>query len=164
MLDAHHLDPAERARIHPRLIGLLIVFIALAALSFYVGFLQPRDRFDWRSQAAFLVLTFMLIPVVVFTLTQQAGAVGRLEAHGTTPHPAVRHVLGITAGQCPAPVWVFTSAVEDAARLDFYDDPATRPGWEISQRGATMLVLRQGDARLSVSATSTGRIIYMLRP
>lgn len=54
---------------------------------------------------------------------------------------------------------VFTGAVEEAAGMDFYDDPTTRIGWAIGERSATMLILRQGDARLSTSATSAGRII-----
>jgi len=47
--------------VHPALIGLLIGCIAFAATSFYLGFLDARHRYDWRSQAALLVLTCMLI-------------------------------------------------------------------------------------------------------
>lgn len=153
----------------PTLIILLVAFVAFAVMSFYLGWVYRPNPFDWKAQASFLVTVVMLIPVVAFVLAQQSGAVARLEAYGVRPLPQVRHVVGITAGQGPAPVWVFAGELPDdeAARravLGFYDDPDTRQGWEIGGRGATMIVLERGEARLSVSATSAGSIIYVLRP
>ena len=146
------------------LIGLLIGFIAYATVSWYFGFLAPGNGATWRHQTAFLVTTVMLIPAVAYVLYLQTGAVQRLQDHGVTPLPEVRHVVGIAAGQGSAPVWVFAGDVTRTDTLVFYDDPETRPGWEVAARGATMIVLRRGDARLSVSATSAGHVIYMLRP
>ena len=147
----------------PTLIGLLLAFIALAATFFYFGFLHRDRGYDSRAQAGFLVLAFMLIPFVAFVLVQQAGAIDRLRAQDIAPHPAIRSAIGITAGSGAVPVWVFSSKDATPAALDFYDDPATRPGWEIGERGATMLILRRDGARLSISA-SGGRIIYMMMP
>jgi hypothetical protein len=147
----------------PTLIGLLLAFIALAATFFYFGFLHRDRGYASRAQAGFLVLAFMLIPFVAFVLVQQAGATRRLQAYDIVPLPAIEYAIGITAGQGPVPVWVFGGRVTDASALDFYDDPATRPGWEIGERGATMLILRRDGARLSISA-SGGRIIYMMMP
>ena len=148
----------------PTLVGLLFAFIAFAAVSYYVGFVLPEVGFVWMIKAAFLVTIVMLIPVVAFVLYQQTGAVKRLETYDVVPLPEIRHVVGITAGQGPAPVWVFAGDGASGAVLGFYDDPDSRPGWELTERGLTMIVLRRGDARLSVSATSAGQIIYMLRP
>ncbi len=148
----------------PTLIGLLFAFIVFAAVSYHLGFRLPDIGWTWKAQTAFLVTVVMLIPFVVFVLYRQTGAVERLEAHAVTPLPEIRHAVGITTGQGPAPVWVFAGDVSSREALSYYDDPDTRPGWELSERGVTMIVLRRGEARLSVSATSAGRIIYMLRP
>ncbi len=148
----------------PTLVGLLVAFIVFAAVSYHLGFRLPDIGWTWKAQTAFLVTIVMLIPAVVFVLFQQTGAVKRLETHDVAPLPEIRHVVGITAGQGRAPVWVFAGDVSSGEALGFYDDPDTRPGWELTERGATMIVLRRGEARLSVSATRAGRIIYMLRP
>ena len=124
MFHARCLADAEVARMYPTLIGLLIVFVALAIPSISCGFLHPQHRFDWRSQAAFIARTFMLIPAVAFTLSQQAAVAQHLDAHGITPPPSVRHVVSITARQGGAPVWAFTGAVEDATALDSYEAPS----------------------------------------
>lgn len=147
----------------PTLIGLLLAFIALAALFFKLGFFDRDIGLTYRAQAGFLVLTVMLIPLISFVLVQQAGALSRLQSYDIVPLPNIGNVVGIAAGQGPVPVWVFGGKVTDASVLDFYDDPATRPGWEIGERGATMLILRRDGARLSISASS-GRIIYMMMP
>ena len=150
----------------PSLIGLLALFIAGAALTYHFGFVHPSSTLEWRIKAGFVVFTAMLIPVVVYVLVLQSGAVDRLGRLGVEPFPGVRHVVGAAAGQGEAPVWVFATDPAGGPALEWYDDPATRTGWTIAERSAGTLILVRDEARLSIATSGTGsskRVIYLLR-
>jgi hypothetical protein len=153
--------------VQPSLLWLQLAFVALAAATYHLGFVRPPRVGAWRLQAAFLVTICLLIPAVAYTLVLQAGARERLAGVGIVPHPAIRHAVGIAAGQGERPVWVFTAAGDGAGALEFYDDPATRPGWEILERGPLMTVLGRDGTRLSVTAADAGTsatLIYFMVP
>ena len=57
---------------------------------------------------------------------------------------------------------VVAASVDDAAILDFYDDPTMRPGWELAERGALLRVLRRDTTEMTVVVGSAGHIIYAL--
>jgi hypothetical protein len=151
----------------PTLIGLLILFLAGSALTYYLGFVRPPTIMQWRVKGAFVILTFMLIPVVISVLYLQVGAVLRLERFGILPLPGIVHVVGIAAGQGERPVWVFTAEGAGAHDLAFYDDPATRQGWEVAERGTMSLILVREGQRMSVTLSETWRsrsVIYLAVP
>ena len=89
------------------LIFLLIFSLALAVVSYYFGIHRPLPVGAWRSQSAFVVLTFMLIPILVYVLVDQSGAIGRLEGTGIRAHPGIKESVGIANGKGDNPTWVF---------------------------------------------------------
>ena len=142
----------------------MVVFVAGAAVTLHFGFLHPDSAFDWRTKAGFFVLLFMLIPGVAYVLLQQRGAVDRLEKAGIAPLPGIRHAVGITAGQGVPPAWVFAAEPEDEG-LSYYDDPHTRSGWALVERGPAMVVLRRGEQRMIISLSDAQRsshVTYMV--
>jgi hypothetical protein len=151
----------------PTLVGLLILFLAGSALTYHFGCRRPPAIMRWRIQGGFVVFTFMLIPVAVYVLSLQAGAVDRLVRLGIRPLPGIVRVVGIAAGQGERPVWGFAAEGAGAHDLAFYDDPATRPGWEKPQRGPMMLILVREGRRMSVTLSETWRarsVIYLALP
>jgi hypothetical protein len=137
-------------------VWLLLALLAMAAVSCHYGFRRPPPVSAGRLQAAFLLTVCMLIPLVSYALALQSGAQARLARLGIEPHPAIRHVVGIAAGQGDWPIWVFATRGGGDAALGFYDDPARHRDWEVLERGAKILVLGRGDARLSVSSSGSG--------
>jgi hypothetical protein len=149
--------------VDPTLITLLTLFVAGALITFHLGFRHPASSYEWRIKAGFVVLTFMLIPVVTYVLATQRGATERLSSAGIAPLPSIRHAVGIAAGQGQRPVWVFRTD-DEAEDVTFYDDPGTRMGWEIVERGPISLILRRGDERMSVTLSEARRgrnVVYM---
>ena len=146
----------------PALIGVWIALVGLAAFSFYLGYVLPSGVYYGRIRAGFTALVVVLIPLVTVVLVEQASAVRRLEAHDVTVLPEARHVMGIAVGRGAEPTWVFRASMNDAAILDFYDDPTTRAGWELAEHGALLRVLRRGTSVMTVVVGSAGHIIYAL--
>ena len=57
---------------------------------------------------------------------------------------------------------VVAASVNDAAILDFYDDPTILPRWELAERGALLRVLRRDATEMTVVVGSAGHVIYAL--
>ena len=155
----------------PTLIVLLFIFTVLAVLGYYIGFIQQARVLQSRSQTLFIIMTFVLIPLLVVVLRLQTGARRRLENTGITPHPAIRNAIGVTFGAGESPTWLFNvgQARADILNFDVVPDfdvvPENRDGWHIVSQSETMVVLVKSERAMTilVSDSKPGmNLAYML--
>jgi hypothetical protein len=152
------------------MIGFLVALLVLAGLMFYLGF-ASRKRILWRwLPQVSLVVCAPLIAVVSFAAWQERTAVMQLAAFVVPYTP-----ISVVTWAPPAPGdgsrhWIVTTPDPPTRVVAFYEDPAHRPGWDLLERGASMLVLKKEAACLSImisrrSGARTGTsIVYALVP
>lgn len=147
-----------------QLLALLIIFVILAAQGYYFGFVRPPKALAWLHQATFILMIFMMIPLVSFVLWKQAGAVERLASRGVNPHPDIVYPIGVATG--PG-TWVFKAKSTPEDIVSFYHLEDNLAGWKMVSSSDNMLVFFNGDEKMTISmsqdADST-TIIYMFRP
>ena len=147
------------------LVVLLLAFIVLAVQGYYFGFIRPPEIFAWLQQTTFVVMTFMLIPVMLMVLWSQAGAVDRLAANGITPHPDIRSSIGAATGHGLGPTWVFRLHAEFEDVKAFYEVPENRADWELVADSANMVLLSSDEQRMAITVSQSGRspaLIYTI--
>ena len=136
----------------PSLVGLLLSSLALAALGFFLGFVRRVRPLGWLSQATFVFMVAVMVPLLTYALVLQAGAAGRLARTGVVPHPDARHAIGLAVGRGDAnPQWLFALHAASATSLGFYELPEHREGWEILSRSEGMWILERGGRRMVVT-------------
>ena len=113
------------------LILLLIALVALNIQAYYFGWLRPPTVLAWLQQSSFIVLTFLLIPLLIYALYSQSQALNRLERHGIVPHPAIKNAVGIANGRGENPIWLF-ELNNNANALDFYRNLMQSGQWKLS--------------------------------
>jgi len=133
---------------------LLVVEIILAAINFYLGFVNPPRVFRHWPKGAFFSLTFMLIPFTVFVLWGQSTAVDRLAREGVVPHPAITHSVGISQDILNNGTWVFKADTTPAEVLSFYMEEDNRPGWELTTKSPPVFCMFKKDGRSLTIAAS----------
>ncbi len=137
----------------PSIILLLLLFIGLAALAYYLSFVQPPRCLSHLSRRAFPVY-LLLIAFTIWALSRQATDQSRLEALGLIAHPSLEHSIGVPAGPGIDPTWVFHASTPPRAILEFYRNQENREGWSLrSDNSPLMLVLEKEDRRLTIAAT-----------
>ena len=149
----------------PSIIALLIFCIAFAALSYYLGFKLPYYALQFLSQASFVVLSFMLIPFLVFALWTQSGEIERLRETGLIPHPSIRHSVGLTTALTESPTWVFAVDTSLESATEFYLDETNRLGWSILSSDSELLMLKRNYETMSIGLfkkRGDASIIYTL--
>ena len=148
----------------PELIVLLISCVVLAAQGYYFGFVRPPKVLAWLQQATFVLMLFMMLPLVSFALWKQSGAVERLASTGVKPHPDILHAIGLATGPS---TWVFKSKSNPEDVKSFYHSEDSLQGWELISSSDDMLIVSNGDEKMTISmsrnADST-TIIYMILP
>jgi hypothetical protein len=87
------------------LIFLLIICFFLSLQGYYFGFLRPTAVLAWLQQATFVISTFLLIPILVYVLASQSGAIERLENTGIRPYPSIRE--SVVFGNGPIDPYTF---------------------------------------------------------
>jgi hypothetical protein len=136
------------------LLWLLLFCLVMAAISYYLGFVRPPVVLAWLSQASFITLLFLLIPVLLYVLNQQRGAVGRLEQAGFSGPPVKVESVGFGNGIGEKPTWLFEAEGEAMGILDFYRSPDSRSEWELTADGGQMLVFKRGGEAMTVTGIS----------
>ena len=117
----------------PAVLVLLAILLLVSAQAFWFGFINPVSVLAWLQQASFVVVAFLLVPLVLFVLYNQATAIDRLEAIGVKPHPAVKHAVGIATGRGENPVWVLSLDKDAVQVLDFYRKALADSPWQVSE-------------------------------
>jgi hypothetical protein len=150
------------------LVAFLVILLIAAIASYRFGFKRPWHVLQHRLQAAFVVLVFLLIPLVVAVLWQQTRATDELADIGIVPHPSLTESAGIDPSrrQAGERVWLFHSDQSPATVLDFYRNPGTRPEWQLTSESPMLLTLRRGAQRLTIAASESRTetvVVYSLR-
>ena len=146
----------------PQIVVLLIICIVLAAQGYYFGFVRPPKVLAWLQQATFVLMLFMMIPLVSFVLWKQAGAIERLESTGIKPHPGILYPIGLATGPS---TWVFKAKSNPEDVHAFYHSEDSFDGWKIISSSESMLVVSNGDQKITISISRNGdstTIIYMV--
>ncbi|NWH05746.1 hypothetical protein [Desulfobacter latus] len=147
----------------PQLVVLLIICIVLAVQGYYFGFIRPPKVLAWLQRATFILMIFLMIPLVSFTLWKQAGAIERLASIGVKPHPGILHPIGLATGPS---TWVYKNKSKPEDIKSFYHAENSFEGWEIISSSDNMLIVSSGNRKMAISmsreADSTTIIYHML--
>jgi hypothetical protein len=152
----------------PQMILLLIVCILLAAQGYYLGFIRPPRALAYLAKATFIFMSFVMVPLLSYTLYLQFGAVERLSRTGLVPHPKIAHAVGLATGKGANPTWVFklnqVNQTAQKSALDFYLLPENIDGWEFYSKSESMIFLSSSQGKMTIMTGNSGGaeiIIYM---
>lgn len=148
------------------LIILLICFIIIDIQACYFGFIKPPRTAAWLQQSSFIVLTFLLIPLLIYILFSQAGSVNRLKEHGITPHPAIQNAIGAGNGFGEYPTWVFKINRTEENALAFYKQTLSSSDWELTEETELYLRYAHEDKILTIAhrkSPSKNTLTIMMR-
>ena len=147
------------------IIILLILCILLAILGFYFGFIRPPRVMAWLQQSTFLIMTFMLIPIILLVLYSQDGSLERLTETGFMLHPAITESVGIGYGKGTNPTWVFEINSNKNEIRDFYLSAENTGEWTLSTDSDIMLIYKKGNQRMTIGireGRSANTLIFTL--
>lgn len=130
------------------IILLLVACIALAIEGYYFGFVRPPRVLAWLQQATFIIMTFMLVPLLLLVLYYQSAAEDRLKEAGFTPHPSIRESIGIGFGAGNNPIWVFEFDAGEQAFRDFYTSAENTGDWKLVSDNGFFLIFEQAGASM----------------
>jgi len=133
------------------LIVLLIAFILINIQAFYFGFINPPKTSAWLQQSSFIVLTFLLIPILAYIIYSQAGSISRLEAHEIEAHPAISNAVGFNNGYDKNPTWVFELTRNEQNVLSFYKQRISTSKWKLVEETGLYLRWKQEGKLLTIA-------------
>lgn len=148
----------------PQLVVLLIICAVLASQGYYFGFVRSPKALAWLQQATFILMLFMIIPLVSLVLWKQSGAVERLASTGVKPHPGILYPVGLATGPSK---WVFKAKSTPEDIISFYHLKDSLDGWVLISRSDSMLIVANGEENMTISMsrnTDSQTIIYMMLP
>ena len=136
---------------------LLLALVALDIQAYYFGWHRPPKALAWLQQASFIVLSFLLVPLLVYTLYSQSQALNRLERHGIAPHPAIKNAVGIANGSGENPIWLFKLSNNENA-LDYYRNLPDTAQWRLVEDLGVQLRFTSDTSTLTiVQSVTSGR-------
>ena len=144
---------------------LLLFFSVLLGVSgYYIGFVKPPKTFAWLAKATFFC-SLVLIPILCLVLWFQSGAKERLSNTGFVPHPNIEEPIGIAFGIGKNPIWIFKTDDDKNSVFNFYNESASRPGWELTSNEGSYLLFKQGNKEMTVGHQEgwiSNSIVFML--
>ena len=133
------------------LILLLIFCAALSVQGYYSGFYRPLAVLSWLAQSTFVIATFMLIPILVYVLVTQSGAIERLEKAGIRPYPGIKGSAGIANVRGDNPTWVFEVQGSSDEILEFYRSTENTGNWSFHGDDGIYLRLSKNDQIMKIA-------------
>ena len=146
------------------LIYLLIALVVLNIQSYYFGWVRPPRVGAWLQQASFIMLTFLLIPLLVYSLYSQSQAASRLANYGIAPHPAINNAVGIANGSGENPIWLFELKNNENA-LDYYRNMPNAAQWVLTEDLGIQLRFKRDASTLTIvqsGAPNRRNLAYMI--
>ena len=131
------------------LIILLVICIIIGSVGYYLGFYRPVRVMAWQPKAAFVVMAFILIPLLIFVLWSQHDAPNKVAHMGFKLHPSTMRSIGIP-GIGTNPSWAFEMKQGKEVVFDFYKDEKNRLGWELVFENKEMLVFNKKNRKMIV--------------
>ena len=147
------------------LILLLILSLALSLQGYYFGFFRPTSVLAWLQQAAFVISTFMLMPILVYVLVSQSGAIERLENTGFRPYPGIRESVGFGNGRGDNPTWVFEVHANSGEIREFYSSAENTGDWSFQADDGVYLRFRKNDLTMKIAYRdnwSSDTLVYII--
>jgi hypothetical protein len=147
------------------LLYLLIFSLALALQGYYFGIYRPLPALAWLAQSAFVIATFMLMPILVYVLVEQSGAIKRLESTGIQPYPGIKESVGIANGKGDNPTWMFEVQASSAEINEFYRATENTGDWSFQGDDGIFLRFRRNDQVMKIAfrdGYSSDTLIYMI--
>ena len=147
------------------LIFLLIFSLLLALQGYYFGFYRPPPVLAWLAQSAFVIATFMLVPILVYVLIMQSGAIGRLQVAGIRPYPGIQESIGIANGKGDNPTWMFEVQASSAEINEFYRTAENIGDWSFHSDDGIYLRFRRNDKVMKIAfrdGHSSDTLIYII--
>ena len=147
------------------LLFLLIFSLVLSLQGYYFGFHRPLAVLSWLAQSTFVIATFLLIPVLIYVLVTQAGAIERLGNTGIRPYPGIKESVGIANGRGSNPTWVFeVQATRDEIR-EFYRAAENTGDWSFQGDDGVNMRFIKNDRLLKIAYRDSGSpdtLIYII--
>lgn len=147
------------------LIFLLIIGFILSLQGYYFGFVRPPAVLAWLQQATFVIAAFLIIPVLVYVLVSQSGAIGRLENTGIRPYPGIRESVGFGNGIGDHPTWIFEVQASSGDIRKFYSSAENTGDWSFQSDDGIYMRFRNGDLVMKIAhrdSWSSDTLVYML--
>jgi len=148
------------------LLFLLAVAILLSVQGYYFGYVRPPVVLAWLQQATFIISTFLLVPVLVYVLLNQSGAVKRLAETGIRPYPRITESVGVANGFGENPTWVFEVDATVNEVREFYQAKANTGDWTLQNDAGVFLSFKKGEATMTIAyrqGVSGNTLIYLLK-
>lgn len=144
---------------------LLIFSLFLSLQGYYFGFYRPPKVSAWLAQSTFVIATFMLMPILVYVLVTQSGAIDRLENTGIRPFPGIKESVGIANGRGDNPTWVFGVQASSDEIREFYGSAENTGDWSFEGDDGIYLRFRQNNKVMKIAFRdnwSSHTLIYII--
>jgi hypothetical protein len=132
---------------------------------YYFGLYRPVAVLPWLAQSTFVIATFMLIPILVYVLATQSGAIARLENVGIRPYPGIKGSVGIANGRGDNPTWVFEVQGSSKAIREFYRSAENTGNWSFQGDDGIYLRFSKNDQIMKIAFRdnwSSDTLIYII--
>ena len=147
------------------LLLLLILSLALSLQGYYFGFYRPLRVLPWLAQSTFVIATFMLMPILIYVLVMQSGAIERLENVGIRPYPGIKESVGIANGKGNNPTWIFKVQASSAKINEFYRSKENTGDWSFHGDDGSFLRFWRNDQVMKIAfrdGYSSDTLIYII--
>jgi hypothetical protein len=147
------------------LLLLLIFSLVLSLQGYYFGFYRPLAVLSWLAQSTFVIATFLLIPILIYVLVTQAGAIERLENSGIRPFPGIKESVGIANGKGDNPTWVFEVQASSDEIREFYRSAENTGDWSFQGDDGINMRFSNNDRLLKIAYRDSGSsetLIYII--
>jgi hypothetical protein len=134
----------------PLLLGLTV----FAAISFYLGFVSRNQLLSGKSQAAFFVCAFILIPATMFNVWQRNTTINKI-ANSIPLYPNAEQILHIPkANTSDKGNWLLLETKDSVDQImHFYQLSENHQGWEITKTHPTLLRFEKTGFELNLTIT-----------
>jgi hypothetical protein len=147
------------------LLLLLIFSLVLSLQGYYFGFYRPLAVLSWLAQSTFVIATFLLIPILIYVLVTQAGAIERLESIGIRAFPGIKESVGIANGRGDNPTWVFEVQAGSDEIREFYISAENTGDWSFQGDDGINMRFSKNDQLLKIAYRDRGSsdtLIYII--
>ena len=147
------------------LIFMLLVCFVLSLQGYYFGFFRPLAVLAWLAQSTFVISTFLLIPILIYVLVSQSGAIERLENTGIRPYPGIVESIGLGNGWGDNPTWMFEVHANSGEVREFYSSPENTGDWSFQGDDGIYLRFRKNDLVMKIAFSdnwSSDTLIYKI--
>ena len=139
---------------------LLLLFVGLAGVAFYLGFIRkvPREPEYFRGKAQVGFIACSVFSVIWMSHIWNLAQVEPQLAKYVVPYPGAKYTGSLFGGFVDDDAsWLATVDAPPHTVISFYLSPENVPGWTIAEASDVSLVYRKEGAELVIFVTEKGR-------